>query len=168
MEPEVHIIEKYFQEAKHCFTMTNIKCKSGREIDLLAINPLTGEKYHVESKVWLGKKFRVKDINSLAKEKFEHPIVKEKIQKFFRDSKYRKWLVIQPQKVDFQLDDFAREKYGIEIQYIEVFLRMMMRKLSFKGSRDHVLRTLELFRIIREFDRTHVSKIRIQKPRALA
>jgi len=144
--------------------MTNIKCKSGREIDLLAINPLTGEKYHVESKVWLGKKFRVKDINSLAKEKFEHPIVKEKIQKFFRDSKYRKWLVIQSQKVDFQLDDFAREKYGIEIQYIEVFLRMMTRKLSFKGSRDHVLRTLEIVKLKEDFDQTHQARP-VKQPR---
>ena len=51
MEPEVHIIEKYFQEILHCFTMTNIKCKRGKEVDLLAVNPRTGEKYHVESRI---------------------------------------------------------------------------------------------------------------------
>jgi hypothetical protein len=44
MEPEVHIIEKYFQEILHCFTMTNVKCEGGKEIDLLAINPITGKK----------------------------------------------------------------------------------------------------------------------------
>jgi hypothetical protein len=51
MEPEVHIIEKYFQEVLHCFTMTNIRCKGGKEIDLLAVNPITGKRYHIESRV---------------------------------------------------------------------------------------------------------------------
>ena len=51
MEPEVHIIEKYFQEILHCFTMTNIRCKRGKEIDLLALNPSTKEKYHIEARV---------------------------------------------------------------------------------------------------------------------
>jgi len=39
MEPEVHIIEKYFQEIKHCFNMTNIRLKGKKEIDLLAVSP---------------------------------------------------------------------------------------------------------------------------------
>jgi hypothetical protein len=43
MEPEVHIIEKYFQEVLYCFTMTNIRCKGGKEIDVLAVNPTTGK-----------------------------------------------------------------------------------------------------------------------------
>jgi hypothetical protein len=51
MEPEVHIIEKYFQEIKHCFTMTNIKCRGNKEIDLLAINPKTQERFHVEIRI---------------------------------------------------------------------------------------------------------------------
>jgi hypothetical protein len=36
MEPEVHILEKYFQEVLLCFTMTNIQLKGKKEIDLLA------------------------------------------------------------------------------------------------------------------------------------
>lgn len=60
MEPEVHIIEKYFQEIKRCFTMTNIKCKGGKEIDLLAVVPITLERYYVESRVSTTFKLREK------------------------------------------------------------------------------------------------------------
>jgi nucleoid DNA-binding protein len=31
--------------------MTNIKCRGNKEIDLLAMNPKTNEKYHVEARV---------------------------------------------------------------------------------------------------------------------
>jgi len=31
--------------------MTNIKCRGGKEIDLLAINPQTLKRYHVEARV---------------------------------------------------------------------------------------------------------------------
>ena len=61
MEPEVHIIEKYFQLVRHCFTMTNIRCKRGKEIDLLAIDPQTGEKYHVESRVGTAPSFKIRE-----------------------------------------------------------------------------------------------------------
>lgn len=42
MEPEVHIIEKYFQEIPCCFTTTNIKCRAGRDLrfKLVAISLL--------------------------------------------------------------------------------------------------------------------------------
>lgn len=32
MEPEVHMIKKCFQEILRCFTMTNVKCKAGRNM----------------------------------------------------------------------------------------------------------------------------------------
>jgi len=165
VEPEVHIIERYFQIVLNCFTMPNVRCKGNKEIDLLAVDPKTQVKYHVESRVWLKQTLHLEDIDSLAKEKFEHPIVREKIQKLFGNSKYRKWLVIQPQKVDSQLDDFARDKFGIEIQYIDTILRMIMRKISSTGSRNDVLRTLELVNLIREFDQMHTSKIILPKLR---
>jgi hypothetical protein len=90
MEPEVHIIEKYFQEVLHCFTMTNVRCKGGKEIDLLAVNPKTGQKYHVESRV--STTFKLKEeatrkgngtthrdgLDYFQKEKFEHPAVLER------------------------------------------------------------------------------------------
>ena len=43
MEPEVKIVDRYFQECKNFFTMTNRRVKGNKEIDLLAFNPKTNE-----------------------------------------------------------------------------------------------------------------------------
>jgi hypothetical protein len=51
LEPEVHLIEKYFQEILHCLTSTNMRCKGGKEIDLLAMDPRPLRRSHVESRV---------------------------------------------------------------------------------------------------------------------
>lgn len=58
MEPEVHIVEKYLQLVKHWFTMTNVMLGGGKEIDLLALDPRSGEKYHIEVRVAIGRGFR--------------------------------------------------------------------------------------------------------------
>ncbi|MDH5595656.1 MAG: hypothetical protein OEY40_02945 [Candidatus Bathyarchaeota archaeon] len=106
MEPEVHLIEKYFQLHEKCFTMTNVRCKGGKEIDLLAINPKSGEKYHVESSVKPAFKLKVKTtytkqgkshrdgIDFFVDKKFNHPLVLGKIHEIFGDTNYRKWLVV--------------------------------------------------------------------------
>jgi hypothetical protein len=106
MEPEVHIIEKYFQEVLHCFTMTNIRCKGGKEIDILATNPTTGKKYHVESRVSTVFKLREqatkkKDgtshkngLNYFKKEKFENSAVLARIKELLGDKDYEKVLVV--------------------------------------------------------------------------
>jgi hypothetical protein len=90
MEPEVHIIEKYFQIVLGCFTMANVKCKGGKEIDLLAINPKNLERYHIESRVSTTFKLRHKatftkggtchknGIDYISKEKFSDKHVLEK------------------------------------------------------------------------------------------
>lgn len=71
MEVEVHIIEKYYQAIKGCFTISN------------------NEKYHIESRVSTSHKLRVKEtftkagkghrngIDFFHAKKFEHRIVKE-------------------------------------------------------------------------------------------
>jgi len=47
MEPEVHIIEKYFQVVLGCLTMANVKCRGGKVIaepkELIRINKKRGE-----------------------------------------------------------------------------------------------------------------------------
>ena len=163
MEPEVHMIEKYLQTGLGFFTMTNIRCEGKKEIDLLAINARTGNKLHVESRVWTNRKLDLKILSSLVEEKFDDLRVKKKIREFFGDSKYGRWLVVSPQTVDFQLDEIAREKFGIEIKYIDTILRMIMRKSKHFGSRDHILRTLEIVKPIREFDLAHLRKIEVPK-----
>lgn len=88
--------------------MTNIRCKGNKEIDLLAINPRTGDKFHVESRVGTSPSFkiRIKDtytskgrphkigLDYFDKEKFNHPIVIKKIQEIFGNLDYRQILVV--------------------------------------------------------------------------
>ena len=60
MEPEVHIVERYLQLVKHWFTMTNLMLDGGKEVDLLAFDPHSGEKYRIEVRVATGRGFRIK------------------------------------------------------------------------------------------------------------
>jgi len=156
MEPEVQIVEKYFQLIRHCFTMTNIRCKGNKEIDLLAVNPIKPEYYHVESRVSttfkLGENATyTKDgrchrdgLDYFSKEKFEHPLVKEKIRELFGASKYRKWLVVWQVRNE-NLVMKALHEYDIEIYWIhELIANLRQQKLT-SGSRDVVMRMIEFF-----------------------
>jgi hypothetical protein len=144
--------------------MTNVRCRGSRkEIDLLAVNLTTGTKYHVESSVRTTQKLRKENMNSIAKKKFDHPAIKETIKGFFGEPKYHRWLVIQPQKVDPDLEIVAKE-FGIEIRSIEEIVRMIMRKIVRFGSRDDVLRILEIVKLKEDFDRTHQARP-IRQPR---
>jgi len=158
MEPEVHIIEKYFQEVLLCFTMTNIRCKGGKEIDLLAINPKTLEKFHIEARVTVSG-FKIAKIDTYTKkgkrigtahrigldffnkEKFEHEAIKKKILDVFGEVPYRKILVVWNVEDDSVIP-YAKETYKIEIWKIQEMLQRFGKYVS--GSRDDVLRTMEL------------------------
>lgn len=167
MEPEVHIIEKYFQTILKCFTMTNIRLKGSKEIDLLAINPLTGEKYHVESRVATSRSFalRLKDtytsqgrpyrrgLDFFVKEKFGHPVVMNSVRELFGDEKYSKVLVVF-QTHESLLPKDAKE-VGIEIWFMADIIRRLKEKGKMKGSRDHVLRIIELIKLVEEYERKH-------------
>ncbi|MBS7631680.1 hypothetical protein KEJ47_08980 [Candidatus Bathyarchaeota archaeon] len=159
MEPEVHLIEKYFQEILHCFTMTNVRLKRGKEIDLLAINPMTGEKFHVEARVATSRGFALREkdtytsqgrphrrgLDYFAKEKFDHLTVVEKIRELFGSSDYRKVLIVWNTEDNFaHLPQLAKEKYNIEIWGIRHLLREFMKTRITTGSRDDILRTMEL------------------------
>lgn len=158
IEPEVHIIEKYFQEVLHCFTMTNIRCKGGKEIDLLAINPYTNEKFHVEARVGTSKGFaiRIKDtytssgrphkigLDYFAKQKFQHPIVITTVTNLLFGSNYKKILVVWDVANKSVIEE-AKNEYGIEIWLMKNLLMQLLEFHSIrpKGSRDDILRTIE-------------------------
>jgi len=163
LEPEVSLIEKYLQTVRKCFTMTNIRCRGQKEIDLLAINPRTEEKFHVESSVWINRRLNSSSLAKLVDKKFNDLRVKEKIGEFFGKSDYKKWLVVSPQDVNPQLDKYAGN-LGIEIQYIEVMVRMIMRKMCRYGSRDHVLRTLEIVKLKEKWQSKHGGQLTFEKP----
>jgi hypothetical protein len=175
MEPEVHIIEKWFQEFYHCFTMTNIKLKGGKEIDLLAIDPLKEEYYHIESRVSISFKLRIKatymkdgrcDRNGLDyfdKEKFEHPTVKKFVNQIFDNKPYHKILIVW----DIQycglagvgLKERVEAQFGIEVWSMRGIIAQLSTDKRTSGSRDDILRTMELVFLERKAESDGTLKI---------
>ena len=157
MEPEVHIIDRYMQLVKKCLTMTNIMLRGGKEIDLLAYNPQTNEKYHIEVRVTTGRGFRLRLIDTQTKNgrkhkrgldtlneiKFEPPIVVDAVREIFGTSDYKKVLVVW----DVQNNEVikgAKEVYSIEVWKLSEIMSEMMKEIGTKSYRDDVLRTVQL------------------------
>lgn len=157
MEPEVHIIEKYFQEIMHCFTMTNIRCRGGKEIDLLAINPIKRKKYHIESRVSTIFKLRERatkkkngsshrdGLDYFKKEKFEHSTVLARIKELFGGLDYAKVLVVHnTEEPRDALIQKAWQKHGIHVLLMKDIIADLKEEVKVTGSRDDVMRFVEL------------------------
>jgi len=159
--------------------MTNIKCKGGKEIDLLAINPKTLERYHVEARASISPSFAVREkdtytskgrahkrgLDYFSKEKFNHPAVVEKIREFFEDSDYHRILAVWNYEFGFgQFDDVA-EDYGIEVLELRSMIRELMKRGATRGSRDDVLRLMELMSIMTKEHENDIERETIYKLR---
>ena len=59
METTEHITESYIRYVKKWFTNSNIKCKGGKEIDIIAIDS-NENRYHIECGVTHKKSFALK------------------------------------------------------------------------------------------------------------
>lgn len=157
VEPEVHIVERYMQLVKRCFTMTNIMLEGGKEIDLLAINPISGEKYHIEVRVAIGRGFRLRMIDTQTKSgrkhrrgmdtlneiKFMPPTVVKAITEIFGTSEYRKVLVVWAVEEERVIEQ-TKNLYGIEVWKMSDILSELLREVKTKAYRDDVLRTVQL------------------------
>jgi hypothetical protein len=157
LEPEVHIVERYMQLVKRCFTMTNIMLEGGKEIDLLAVNPISGEKYHIEVRVCIGRGFRLRmvdtqtvrgqkhrrGLDTLSQTKFSPPSVVKAVTEFFGNNEYRKVLVVWDTDETGVIEG-AKNIYGIEVWKMSDILRELFREVKSKAHRDAVLRTIQL------------------------
>jgi hypothetical protein len=143
--------------------MTNIRCSGQKEIDLLAVNPKTGEMFHVESHVWTERRLNSTELAELVENKFNDSKVKEKISEFLKESDYKKWLVVSPQDVNQELNEYARKR-GIEIWYIDVMVNMIMEKMKRFGSRDHIIRMLEIVKLREKWQSKHRGQLTFEKP----
>ena len=157
MEPEVHIVERYMQLVKRCFTMTNIMLEGGKEIDLLAVSPISGEKYHIEVRVATGRGFRLRLIDTQKKSgrkhrrgmdtlneiKFSHPTVVNAVAEIFGSSEYKKVLVVWDVEGESVIEQ-TKKLYSIEIWKISDVMRELIREVKTKAYRDDVLRTVQL------------------------
>jgi len=129
----------------------------GKELDLLAYNPRTHERYHIEARVTIGRGFRLRLIDTQTKNgrkhrrgldtlneiKFVHPTVTNKVTEILGSSKYNKILVVW-QVEDNQVIEQAKDQYNIEVWKITDVLDEMMRKIGTKSYRDDALRIIQL------------------------
>jgi hypothetical protein len=157
LEPEVHIVERYLQLVKKCFTMTNVMLEGGKEIDLLAVNPISAEKYHIEVRVATGRGFRLRlvdtqtnsgrkhrrGMDTLNEIKFSHSTVAKAIREIFGSSEYRKVLVVWDVEEESVLEQ-AKSLYDIEVWKMSDLMDELIQEVKTKAYRDDVLRTLQL------------------------
>ena len=148
------------QLVKRCFTMTNIMLEGGKEIDLLAVNPVSGEKFHIEVRVAIGRGFRVRMVDTQTKSgrkhrrgmdtlneiKFTPPTVVKAITEIFGSSEYRKVLVVWEVE-DESVIEQAETRYSIEIWKMTNIIGELIQEVKTKAYRDDVLRTVQLISI---------------------
>jgi hypothetical protein len=137
--------------------MTNIMLEGGKEIDLLAVNPISGEKYHIEVRVAIGKGFRLRLIDTQTRNgrkhrrgmdtlnavKFSHPTVATAVSEIFGRKDYKKVLVVWDVEGKSVIEQ-AKKRYNIEIWKISDIMRELIREVKTKAYRDDVLRTVQL------------------------
>lgn len=110
METTERIVEAYVRHVMGCATMTNVRCEGQNEIDILAINPKTLHRYHIEVSISISSAFR-----KLTAKPFDQEKVKERGQQasqrrtvgFFAERKFGAPTVIE-RLADF---GFAPGKY---------------------------------------------------------
>jgi hypothetical protein len=145
------------QLVKKCFTMTNIMLEGGKEIDLLAFDPISNEKYHIEVRVATGRGFRLRLIDTQTKNgrkhrrgldtlndiKFAHPTVVSAVKEIFGSGEYRKVLVVWDVE-DNSVIEQAKSIYNIEVWKIPDIMDKLVREVKTKPYRNDVLRTIQL------------------------
>jgi hypothetical protein len=76
METTEKIVEAYVRYVKGWATIPNLRCTGQFEIDLLAINPVSLERYHIETSVSGSQNF-----SRLTTKTFDPELLKEKVEK---------------------------------------------------------------------------------------
>jgi hypothetical protein len=71
METTEKIVDSYCKYVREWFTMSNIKCPGQYEIDLLAIDPISGKRYHIECGISISGSF-----SKLTSKEFSHQQLK--------------------------------------------------------------------------------------------
>jgi len=157
VEPEVHIVDRYMQLVKKCLTMTNVVLSGGKEIDLLAFNPITEEKFHIEVRITTGRGFRLRlidtqtksgrkhrrGLDTLSEIKFVHPTVVNCVKEIFGCGEYKKVLVVWDVE-NSRVTEQAKDRYHIEVWKISNIITELMREVKSRAYRDDILRTIQL------------------------
>ena len=166
METSEKIVEAYVRYVKGWATIPNIRCGGQKEIDLLAIDPKSGKRYHVESGVSVSgtyskltnRPFNLKKLRTRTRQaeqrrtigyfietKFEADTVRTELLRFgFRGRNYQRAIVSWG-----WTDEAARVAARHRIELWD--MRRMLAELTaaFGGKRAHymddTLRTMQLY-----------------------
>ncbi len=76
MDTAERIVEAYVRYVKHWATIPNIRCPRQREVDLLAIDLATLQRYHIEVRVSISRAF-----SKLSGKEFSVDALKDPVQK---------------------------------------------------------------------------------------
>ena len=171
METTERIVEAYVRYLKGWFTLPNIRCDGQFEIDLLAIDPVSGERYHIESGVSVSgsysqltdKPYSDEDLKTRVKtagqrrtlgyfvaRKFGHPRVVAKLAEYgFPPDAYRKVIVSWSWSAGVKE---RADEHGIELWDFRRMLGEISRKFSDRRTyfTDDTLRTLHLFALAQD------------------
>lgn len=165
METTERIVEAYVRYVKGWATIPNIKCGGQKEIDLFAIDPVTGNRYHIETTVSISQNYRAlttreyqpddhkkrgkaararRTLDFFVKEKFGAPGVKAALEKYCSGHLLKKVIVIWEWGAGVEE---AATEHDIELWD---FRRLMREIAKIGGDKrtyftDDTLRTLSLF-----------------------
>jgi len=166
METTERIVEAYVRYVEGCATIPNIRCDGQMEIDLLAINPVTLDRYHIESGVSVSGSYskltnhpyspdalkqRVKQagqrrtLGYFRDRKFGDPHVLSKLSDYgFKDGNYRKIIVTWGWCAE--VDEAARRD-GIDLWDFRDLIHKIAQRFTDDRTYfgDDTLRTLHLF-----------------------
>ena len=166
METTERIVEAYVRYVRGWATIPNIKCAGQFEIDLLAIEPVNLDRYHVESGVSVSGAY-----SRLTAKPFSRKALKERVKQagqrrtigYFIERKFGEPKVVETLKgYDFLPDNYSKvivswgwdKAAALEAKKAGIILwdfRSLMNEIAaqFKGSRvyftDDTLRTLNLY-----------------------
>ncbi len=166
METTEKIVEAYVRYVKNWATIPNIRCDGQHEIDLIAINPQTLERYHIETSISISPKFSMLTANTFDAEslkvRIKKPVMRRMIGYFveakfnvvsvinrlaqfgFAEGKYARIIVTWgwTQDAEIQAKEFAITLWDFRIMMREIAENMNKLNAYFT---DDTLRTLQLY-----------------------
>ncbi len=160
METSEHIVESYVRYIKNWFTISNIKCRKGKEIDLLAIDPQSNKRYHIEVSVSVVEHFKKLTSNIFKKGEKDPATIKTTLT-FFEENKYNDVAICEKLKeygfednyekiiVTYDIEksphmDNQLKKYNITIWKIHDIIQEISEKIDEKYYSDEILRIIQL------------------------
>ena len=166
METTEKIVEAYVRYYMKCATIANIKCGGQKEIDLLAVNPANGERYHIESSVSISQSFSKLNTKPFDREKLRERVQVPKLRRtidYFAEMKFSDPHVLKTlAEYGFKNDNYSKivvawgytDDVPLKAQELNItiwaFPEIMARLTElFKDNRiyyiDDTLRTLHLY-----------------------